>query len=114
MKHVHYDDVDAQEVDVEGAAGVRVRWLIGRDDGAPSFCMRRFELEPGGHTPHHAHEWEHEVYVLEGQGSVADARGERPVRAGDVLFIAGGEVHHFSADPDASLVFLCLIPKEGK
>lgn len=114
MKHVHYDEVEAQEVDVPGAKGARVRWLIGEADGAPTFCMRRFELAPGGHTPHHGHAWEHEVYVLEGRGTVyAGVRGS-PFRAGDVIYVPPDEAHHFEADASQAVAFLCLIPNSGK
>ncbi len=114
MKHVAYSDVEAQDVRLPGAAKVRVRWLIDETDGAPNFYMRRFELQPGGHTPTHSHPWEHEVYVLEGQGTVfCEGQGER-FRPGDVVLLPGGQEHGFTADAGQAVVFLCLIPKEGK
>jgi len=91
-----------------------VRWLIGEDGGAPTFCMRRFELEPGGHTPHHGHEWEHGVYVLEGRGTVYSGDNGAPLRTADVVYIPPGEVHHFEAGPDGPARFLWLIPESGK
>jgi quercetin dioxygenase-like cupin family protein len=114
MKHVHYDEIEAQEVDLPGAQGVRIRWLVSESDGAPTFYMRRFELAPGGRTPLHAHEWEHEVYILEGEGTVLGADGEERFRAGDVVFMPGGEEHYFAADQSAPVAFLCLIPSTGK
>ena len=45
---------------------MELRPLITKAEGAPRFAMRVFTLEPAGHTPYHAHEWEHEVYVLAG------------------------------------------------
>ncbi|MFP4028119.1 MAG: cupin domain-containing protein [Candidatus Brocadiia bacterium] len=113
MKHVHYSDVEAQNVDLEGASGVRVRWLIDDSDGAPNFYMRRFDLEPGGMTPHHEHDWEHEVYILEGSGVAVTEDGERPFEPGDVFFMPGGERHRFRAGEDGA-AFICLIPKSGK
>ena len=32
--------------------------------------MRHFEIEPGGTTPLHEHEWEHEAFILTGGGVV--------------------------------------------
>ena len=55
-------------VEIEGAEGVEVRWLISKDDGAENFAMRMFELGGGGHTPLHTHPHEHEVFVVEGEG----------------------------------------------
>ena len=66
-------EVPANEVTMEGAAGCRVRWLIGEGDKAPNFAMREFEVAPGGHTPKHFHDYEHEVYVLAGKGTSSTA-----------------------------------------
>jgi len=114
MKHFHYDEVESAEVNVSGAKGVRVRWLISPEDGAPNFCMRRFEIAPGGTTPHHRHPWEHEVYILEGAGTVVSAGTEKPLRTGDVVYVPPDEDHHFAGDQKNGVVLLCLIPKEGK
>ena len=112
MKHVHYDEVEAKEVKLPGAEGVRVRWLVGPEDGAPNFFMRRFEFAPGGRTPRHEHAWEHEVYILEGSGVVFHAGSETPLRPGDVVYMPAGKEHYFAAAQDGPLVLLCLIPKE--
>ena len=114
MKHVHYTQVEGQAGDAPGVEGVQVRWLISSEDGAPTFYMRRFELEPGGHTPRHTHPWEHEVYILEGEGTVLCEAAEERFRPGDVIYIPGGEEHRFVADAGGAVAFLCLIPKEGK
>jgi len=112
MKHVHYDEVESRPVQVTGAEKCRIRWLIDEADGAPTFCMRRFELEPGGHTPRHSHPWEHEVYILEGQGTVFGNGKQNAFRAGDVIYVPPGEEHYFAADRDGPVAFLCLIPRQ--
>lgn len=111
MKHVHYDEVESKPVDMPGAREVSVRWLIGPDDDAPNFYMRRFEVQPGGCTPRHQHSWEHEVYIVEGAGTVFGADGERPVRPGDVCYVPPDEEHCFTAAEGEALAFLCLVPK---
>jgi quercetin dioxygenase-like cupin family protein len=111
MKHVHYSEVAAKEVTDAGARDVRVRWLVSREDGAPNFYMRRFELAAGGCTPRHAHPWEHEVYILEGEGVVFGGGAEEEFRAGDVIFVPSDEEHYFAASPNRSVAFLCLVPK---
>jgi len=113
MKHVHYDEVAASDVRQAGAEGVRIRWLIGPEDEAPTFYMRRFELEPNGRTPRHSHDWEHEVYILEGTGVVLLGGRERPFRAGDVVYVPAQDEHYFAAAPASRVAFLCLIPKAG-
>ncbi len=48
MQRQHFDEAPAQEVAMEGAVGVKIRWLIGEQNGAPNFAMRHFEIAPGG------------------------------------------------------------------
>ena len=99
---------------VAEAEGVTVRWLIGAAEGAPNFHMRLFELQPGATTPWHQHPWEHEVFVLEGEGVVRTEQGEQPLTANTVVFVPPNEWHQFrNTHPERPLKFLCLIPASG-
>jgi quercetin dioxygenase-like cupin family protein len=99
-----------EPVTYEGEAkGVAMRPLITEHEGAPHFAMRVFDLAPDGHTPYHAHEWEHEVYILNGTGRVRGKDGARALRAGDSVFVAAHEEHQFSADSQG-LQFICCVP----
>lgn len=113
MKVRHYTDVPADEVE-EGAEGVKIRWIINEADGAKNFAMRHFELASGGHTPHHAHPWEHEVFVLTGRGKVVGPDGDAALEPGSVVFVPGNEEHHFETVGDEPLTFLCLVPTPDK
>lgn len=110
MKVNHANDVASQAVQMEGAQGCSVRWLVSESDGAPNFAMRQFEVEPGGHTPRHSHPYEHEVFVLEGEGTVFEGDQAHPLRAGDVVFVKPDEVHQFRNNGSQPLKFLCLVP----
>ena len=98
------------EVQLEGAVGARMRMLIGPDDGARVFHMRHFEVAAGGHTPHHSHDYEHEILVLNGSGTITSAEGARPFQAGDVIWMPPNEKHQFRNTGSAPLEFICLIP----
>ena len=113
MKVQHYETVENKPVDMEGASGCKVRWLVGESDGAPNFAMRQFEVAPGGYTPRHSHPYEHEVYVLEGEGLVLEGDRERPLRAGDVVFVVPDEVHQFRNTGSATMKFLCMVPNSA-
>ena len=65
----NYKEVEPSTVE-EGATHTTIRWVIAEEDGAPHFSMRVFEIGPDGHTPLHEHGWEHEVFVLDGEGVV--------------------------------------------
>ncbi len=99
-----------KDVDMEGAKDVKMRMLVGPDDGAQVFHMRQFEVAPGGHTPHHAHNYEHEVLILAGQGVVKSEQGDRPCKAGDVVWVPPNAKHQFQNAGSAPLQFICLIP----
>jgi quercetin dioxygenase-like cupin family protein len=93
----------------DASRGVAMRPLITAQEGAPTFAMRVFTLDPHGHTPYHSHVWEHEVYILEGSGSVRTGDGERPLEPGDAVFVAPHEEHQFRAGPQG-LQFICCAP----
>ena len=100
-------------VTVPGARGVEIRVLISKDDGAPTFAMRMFEVQPGGHTPLHRHPHEHEVFVLEGTGVVVHEGKEHRLAPEVVVFVPGGDEHCFKNTGNSLLRFLCLVPLSG-
>lgn len=114
MKVQNHLDVDQVPVDMPGSQGCKVRWLVGQPDGAPNFAMRQFEVAAGGHTPRHSHPYEHEIFVLEGEGVAVEGTTERRMRAGDVLYVAPDEIHQFRNTSGATLKFLCLVPHMPK
>jgi quercetin dioxygenase-like cupin family protein len=109
MKVSNYVDTQPSEE----VPGVFKREVITAKDGAPNFCMRVFEVEPGSSTPHHAHDWEHEVFILSGQGMVVGEQGETLIGKGSVVFVAPNEQHCFVNTGNEVLRFICLIPLQG-
>jgi len=109
FKAVHYTEIPSEEVK-DGAVGVRVRWLISNKDGAENFAMRCFEVDPGGQTPRHSHDWEHESFILSGEGIVFCEGKEQKVSQGYVIFIPPRAEHYFKNTGKKKMVFLCLIP----
>ena len=95
---------------VQELPGVVVRDVINADDGAPNFCMRIFEVEPGSSTTPHTHWWEHEVFVLSGQGVVVDEQGEIEIAEESVIYIAPWELHGFTNKGSKPLRYILLNP----
>jgi len=104
------ETVESTPVQMEGAQGCSVRWLVGKPQGAPNFAMRQFSVAPGGHTPKHSHPYEHEVYILAGEGVVLEGDREIALKAGDAVFVTPDEVHQFRNTGDVPLQFLCMVP----
>ena len=110
MKVDRSTQIESQSVVMDGASGCSVRWLINETDGAPNFAMRQFVVEPEGHTPRHSHPYEHEVYVLSGDGVVLEGDREHPIAAGDFIYVRPDEIHQFRNTGTAPLTFLCMVP----
>jgi quercetin dioxygenase-like cupin family protein len=104
------DSVPGRAVTDEGAARIEIREVFTDREGAPTFAMRRFDVAPGGHTPFHVHAWEHEVYILEGEGELRTEDGVRRFRAGDALLVPPNVRHQFAGTATAAMRFLCMIP----
>ena len=76
-----------------------------------NFAMRIFEVAPGGHTPLHNHPYEHEIFVMDGAGTVWRDGQEVAIKPGDVLYIPADEKHQFkNTVADKPFKFMCLIP----
>ncbi len=106
----NYADIEALHVDNEVAKKIAGRVLIGRADGAANFCMRLFEMGQGGHTPKHSHDWEHEIFVVSGDGEVLGNGSWQPFRAGDTVFVTPGEEHQIRNNGTELLRFICVVP----
>lgn len=96
---------------VEAGTATETQVLLGADDGAPNFAMRRFVMGDGGGMPRHTNTVEHEQYVLRGSARVRIGGETHHVRAGDVVFIPAGVPHDYQADEGAEpFEFLCVVP----
>ena len=112
MHKTTLDHTTTQPVNLDGVSGVSMRILMGRPHDHPNFSMRHFVVEPGGHTPRHSHDYEHQVIVLEGSGE-AEHDGETiEVNKGDVLYVEPDKLHQFRNTGSHQLEFICMVPQE--
>jgi len=110
VKITNLKDIPAEKVEMDGVKDCQYQVAVSMRDGAPNFAMRIFEVAPGGNTPHHHHPYEHEIYVMEGQGTVWRDGQEVPIKPGDVLYIPADEKHQFKNAGNQPFKFMCLIP----
>jgi quercetin dioxygenase-like cupin family protein len=106
VKIQNYRQVDGNEA----APGVVMRVVAGPADGAPTFVMRVFEIEPGSATPLHTHAWEHEVFIISGRGALRSADRERPLAEGDAVLVPPDEQHSFANTGDDIFRLICVVP----
>jgi len=109
MKVCVYSDIESEEA----APGVSRRVVVGAQDGAPTFAMRVFEINPGSSTPYHQHPWEHGVYALSGEGVVRSKNGEKAITGGSVVYVAPDEEHCFANTGNSLLRMICVVPVEN-
>jgi len=56
MKHIHYLNEKAEDMNEAGAKGIKLRTVLGEKDGVPNFYMRTISFEQGGRSPNHSHD----------------------------------------------------------
>jgi quercetin dioxygenase-like cupin family protein len=101
------EDVERREVTAGTATQMQV--LMGGEDGAPNFAMRRFIMGEGGGMPTHTNTVEHEQYVLRGRAEVGIDDKVHEVGGGSVLYIPAGVPHYYKV-LEAPFEFLCMVP----
>jgi quercetin dioxygenase-like cupin family protein len=91
-------------------AGVEKHELIGPADGAAAYRVRYFRVQPGARTALERHPHDHGVVIEEGRARVTLGDERHELEPGDVVYVAGGELHCFEALGDEPLGFVCVAP----
>ena len=108
----HFADVKEERPQLAGMQAT-IRWLIAAKEGAPNFAMRVIEIKRRGEKiPLHRHDYEHEIFIIEGQGNVLSTGGAKPVAYGNFVYVPAGEEHGFRNTGDKPFRFICVIPKQ--
>ena len=94
---------------VAAGKATEIQVLIGADDGAPNFALRRFTMGEGGGMPLHTNLVEHEQYVLSGKARMRVGDEEHVVSSGNTLYIPAGMPHSYTV-LEAPFSFLCIVP----
>jgi quercetin dioxygenase-like cupin family protein len=102
--------VRAYGPDNSGADRATRQILVGNEEGSPHFHMRYFAVQPGGYTSLDQHAHDHGVYVLHGVARLQLEDTEHELHTGDIVYIAGNEVHQFFTVGDEPFGFLCVVP----
>ena len=103
-----YDSVPEEQV----SEGITIRWVISQPEGAPNFAMRVIEFAPGAIFEQHQHPFEHEIFVLAGEGVAEGPEGTMTMRPGMALYIPPDEPHGYRNLGQDPLRFICVIPHQ--
>jgi quercetin dioxygenase-like cupin family protein len=94
---------------VAAGRATEIQVLVGPDDGAPNFALRRFVMGPGGGMPLHTNRVEHEQFVVRGRARIRIGERVHEVAAGHALYIPAGVPHSYEV-LDGPFEFLCVVP----
>lgn len=108
------EETKSIDISEEGVIGVKEKILIGEEEEASNFIMRYFIVEPKGSIPYHSHNWEHEIFILNGKGVIRGENALYVVEPGSFIYIPPNEKHSFENPFEEPLEFLCLIPKKAR
>jgi quercetin dioxygenase-like cupin family protein len=103
-----YRKVQAEPV----SEGITIRWAIGKPEGAPNFALRVIEFAPGAVFARHQHPYEHEIFVLEGQGVVEGPDGKIAMQPGVAIYVPPDEPHGYRNTGKEALRFICVVPHQ--
>ncbi|MGC8609710.1 MAG: cupin domain-containing protein [Thermoplasmata archaeon] len=88
--------------------GAKIRWLITHRDGAPTYSMRLITVEKGKSTPHHHHDYEHEIYIISGKVNVKIGNEDHIAKDNDHIYIPPNVEHGMDAIEDTKMI--CVVP----
>jgi len=94
----------------EGSHNVKMKPLIGREDGARKTAMHELIIGKRGYSAKHRHEWDHQLVVTKGRG-LAILNGKKiDLRPGAVLLVQSNEEHQFLQRGKEPLHFVTVTP----
>jgi quercetin dioxygenase-like cupin family protein len=94
---------------VAAGTATEMQVLVGPEQGAPNFVLRRFIMGKGGGMPRHTNLVEHEQYVLRGRARITIGDRVHEVAPDHTLYIPAGAIHSYEV-LEAPFEFLCVVP----
>jgi quercetin dioxygenase-like cupin family protein len=92
---------------------VHSRPLVGADDSDVT-TVNLVRFTDGGKNKRHTHSNDQVLYIVEGDGIVADDAEEHLVSAGDCVHVPSGTVHWHGAQPGKDMAHLSILPPGTK
>ena len=93
-----------------GAVNVKIRTLVGGEDGAFASTLHEIIVGKGGSTAMHRHDWEHQLVIEGGRGYLETIEDKVKLAPGDVVLVGAGEDHRFVQTGKVPLRFLVVTP----
>ncbi|MEA2030196.1 MAG: cupin domain-containing protein [candidate division Zixibacteria bacterium] len=110
MPIIKSTDIKMNDVKMDGAEKIQGLNVISKDEGWNTNTMRLFRLLPGGHSPHHQHNWEHVNYITTGRGQLRLGEDIHELAVGDFAFVPPNIEHQYINPYDEDFEFICIVP----
>lgn len=108
MKHIKGKEIVHPE-----AKGANMKVLVSPNEGWDGYVMRVVEVEEGGYSPKHTHDWPHINYMIEGKGELMIDGKNHPVEAGSYSYVPANSLHQFRNVGTTPFKFICIVPENG-
>ncbi|MEW5923681.1 MAG: cupin domain-containing protein [Candidatus Zixiibacteriota bacterium] len=109
-----YNEIEKIKIAMEGVVGTTKMVPLSQKEGWEDYTMRVFNIAPGGHTPKHAHDWEHVNYIMSGRGRLTIDGKVHEVETKDFAFVPPNTLHQFENPYDENLEFICIVSNRGE
>ncbi len=109
----NFNDLIGTAINSDMAKDASVKVLVSPAEGWQDHVMRVVELEKGGYSPKHSHDWPHINYIIEGEGSLLIEDTLHPLKAGSYAYVPDNTLHQFSNTGDGTFKFICIVPVKG-
>ena len=103
--------VSKLSIDEEGAQGMSLQWLTADNlELSPQFCTRKICLDSYGTTPERETSWEHQLYVLSGEGLLVEKARESLIQEGATVLVRPNAAFKVKNTGKARLIYLDIVP----
>lgn len=105
-----YTDIVKKPLRMDGVDKATGTEVIGPKEGWGNHVLRLFQIEPGGHTPRHQHDWEHINHVVSGRGRLRIGTAVHELGPKDFAVVPPNTEHQFENPYDEPFEFICIVP----
>lgn len=106
-------DLESKEIKSKEALGASMKVLVSPKEGWEGHVMRVLDIQVGGYSPKHSHDWPHINFIIEGEGEILIDGVVNMVTAGSYAYVPANSLHQFRNVGDTVFKFMCIVPEIG-
>ncbi|MBU1020785.1 MAG: cupin domain-containing protein [Firmicutes bacterium] len=103
----------SKDINSPAALHASMKVLVSPKEGWEGHVMRVLDVQVGGYTPKHSHDWPHINYIIEGEGELFIDGVAHPVSAGSYAYVPANSLHQFKNVGQTTFKFMCIVPEIG-